>query len=143
MSKMVCGVRAGHYTGFTGISALAAVLMGVFLLLAFEAGAERNSKLPPYRRSGAIPGTSLTYENLFVGDDGGVSIVICNPESRTVGFSAKFTFYSAKGEYLTSFTIDGSARGNSRTKYELLMPDGKKMRRAAYMKVLGRSGISF
>jgi hypothetical protein len=140
---MVHGVRTGHYTKFTGISALVVALVGVFFLLAFEAGAAQSSKPPPYRRSGAIPGTSLTYENLFVGDDGGVSIVICNPESRMVGFSAKFTFYSAKGEYLTSFTVDGSARGNSKTKHELLMPDGKKMRRAAYMKVLGRAGLSF
>ncbi|MDR1471890.1 MAG: hypothetical protein LBS75_05140 [Synergistaceae bacterium] len=123
--------------------ALAMFAVGLFLSLTQTAGAAQSSTPPPYRRSGVIPGTSLTYEKLFIGDKGDVSIVICNPESRGVNFSARFTFYSAKGEYLTGFAVEGVSLGNSRTGYDLSLPDHKKMRRAAYMKVLGRSGISF
>jgi hypothetical protein len=96
--------------------------------------------VPPYRISGSIPGTALSYERLFIADDGGVTVTVVNTEKKGVRFRATFSFYSAKNELLTGFIIEGVARASSSTGYSLKLPNHKKMKNASYMRVLGRAG---
>ena len=118
-----------------GVRALLAA--GVLLLISAIAA---DSGLPPYRSSGKISGTSLLYENLYIDKQGNVAITITNPERTGEKFAANFSFYTDKGVYLTGFALEGFAGRVSRTSYELKMENYAKLKRAAYMKVLGRSG---
>jgi hypothetical protein len=122
---------------------LAALLLGVCsgeLWAAKKKKEPEKPALPPYKMSGPVPGTSLTYENLFISDAGKVTISIYNPERSGVRFRATFSFYSAKIEFLTGFTLDGFAAASARTGYSLSLANHKKMSGAAYMTVLGRAG---
>jgi hypothetical protein len=96
--------------------------------------------MPPYRTSGTIPGTSLIYKKLYVGDNGKVTVCIYNPGRSGVRFRANFSFYSAKNEYLTGFKMDGFAPALVEEAYSLSLPQYKKMRQVSYMTVMGRSG---
>jgi hypothetical protein len=75
-----------------------------------------------------------------VADDGAVGIVIYNPTRDGVTYTANFSFYNSKGEYLTGFSVGGFASGGSRTGFSLQLPDYREFRRASLMKVLGRAG---
>ena len=99
-----------------------------------------RSGIPPYRASGVIPGTDLTYEKLFIDDQGAVTITIVNPRNSGASFTSNFSFYNSKGEYLTGFTISDFARANWKQEYSLELDDYKAFRKASSMKVLGRSG---
>jgi hypothetical protein len=111
------------------------------LLAASQSGVEAaKAKLPPYRASGVIPGTELEYEKLAISDRGDVVITIVNPTNKGVAFTSKFSFYSAKDKYLTGFAIEGFASANRKAVYSLELDDYRAYRRAATMKVLGRSG---
>ena len=96
--------------------------------------------MPPYRTSGTIPGTSLIYKKLNIGNTGKVTVYIYNPERNGVRFRANFSFYSAKNEYLTGFKMDGFAPALAEEAYSMLLPQYKKMRQVSYMTVMGRSG---
>ena len=120
-----------------------AAIIAVFFVAASvgEAGAKAaKAKLPPYKPSGAIPGTELLYEKLAVSDGGQVSLVIVNPTRKGVSFAANFSFYGDKDEYLTGFTVDGFADAGARRAYSLELGNRKAYRKAVTMKVLGRSG---
>jgi hypothetical protein len=95
---------------------------------------------PPYRTSGPIPGTGLTYERLNISDSGAVTVNVHNPARNGVRFRASFSFYSAKNEFLAAFGLEGFAAANSVTGYSLFLADYKKIRQTSYMTVLGRSG---
>ncbi|MDR2780585.1 MAG: hypothetical protein LBB28_05620 [Synergistaceae bacterium] len=110
-------------------------------VMAYPVGAKtRGSGLPPYRASGVIPGTDLTYDKLFIDDQGVVTITIVNPIAKGVSFTSNFSFYNSKGEYLTGFTISDFAQASRRQEYSFELDDYKAFRKASSMKVLGRSG---
>jgi hypothetical protein len=117
-----------------------ALLLPVFVLCGVSEGKTKKPKLPPYRPSGVIPGTDLKYEKLFVSDNGAVSIIILNPKNIGVSFVSNFSFYNSKNEYLTGFVVEGFSRANGRETYILELDDLKAYKKAAAMKVLGRSG---
>ncbi|MDR1580044.1 MAG: hypothetical protein LBS35_06775, partial [Synergistaceae bacterium] len=50
------------------------------------------------------------------------------------------SFYNAKNVYLTGFVVEGFSRANGRETYTLELDDLKAYKKAATMKVLGRSG---
>ncbi|MDR0654231.1 MAG: hypothetical protein LBG12_13125 [Synergistaceae bacterium] len=116
------------------------LLLSAFILCGVSEGKTKKAKLPPYRPSGVIPGTDLKYERLFVGDDGTVSIIIVNPQNTGVSFVSNFSFYNSKNVYLTGFVVEGFSRANGRETYTLELDDLKAYKKAAAMKVLGRSG---
>jgi hypothetical protein len=117
---------------------MAALVFAPFLCGASEAA--KKNFMPPYRQSGVIPGTGLKYEKLVVSGSGEVSITIVNPGNYGVSFTSNFSFYDGKNEYLTGFTVQGFANGNGKAAYALELDDYKAYRKAASMKVLGRSG---
>ena len=121
-------------------TAVAAVLLTVFALCGTSEGETKKARLPPYRPSGVIPGTDLRYEKLFVGSDGAVSVTILNPKNTGVYAVSNFSFYNAKNEYLTGFAVEGFLRANGRETYTLELDNLKAYKKAAAMKVLGRSG---
>jgi hypothetical protein len=128
-----------NYKRFLAVLILAAAITA--LVTSCPAGAEtKGSGLPPYRTSGVIPGTDLTYEKLFIDDQGVVSITIVNPRGSGVSFTSNFSFYNSKGEYLTGFTVSDFAQANRKHEYSFELDDYKAFRRASGMKVLGRSG---
>ncbi|MDR1515834.1 MAG: hypothetical protein LBS45_09065 [Synergistaceae bacterium] len=102
----------------------------------------RTPAVPPYKITGTIPGTALSYEKLLISEDGSVSVNVRNPERTGVRFRATFSFYSAKNELLTGFKIEGTAVAGAVTGYSLKLPNHKKMKDVSYMTVLGRSGRS-
>lgn len=119
------------------------MLLILFLLLLpaqVACAAKSDTALPPYRTSGVIPGTSLSYEGLFIDKNGHVTITIQNEGQSGLSFSANFGFYTNKGDYVTGFTVSGFANRKSRTVYELDLPNYKNFKKASYMKVLGRAG---
>ncbi|MDR3165834.1 MAG: hypothetical protein LBU13_09690 [Synergistaceae bacterium] len=116
------------------------LLLPAFLLCGVSEGKTKKSKLPPYRPSGVISGTDLKYEKLFIDDDGVVSITILNPKNTGVSFVSNFSFYNGKNEYLTGFTVEGFSRANGRATYTLELDNFAAYKKAAVMKVLGRSG---
>ena len=116
------------------------LLLSAFILCGVSEGKTKKAKLPPYRPSGVIPGTDLKYERLFVGNDGTVSIIIVNPQNTGVSFVSNFSFYNSKNVYLTGFVVEGFSRANGRETYTLELDDLKAYKKAAAMKVLGRSG---
>ncbi|MDR3355211.1 MAG: hypothetical protein LBO21_09245 [Synergistaceae bacterium] len=129
---------------------LPAVVCVVFMLLSLTAApmAEAAKKkkaakvppVPPYKASGPIPGTPLLYENLFIAENGRVTITIYNPEESGLNFSSKFAFYSGKEEILTGFTIKGFIARRHRKSYAFDMTDFDNYKQAKSMKVLGRAG---
>jgi hypothetical protein len=130
--------QINNYKKFLTVLILAAAVTAWAALC--PAGAEtKRSGLPPYRASGVIPGTDLTYEKLFIDDQGAVTITIVNPRGG-VSFTSNFSFYNAKGEYLTGFTISDFAQANRKREYSFDLDDYQAFRGAAGMKVLGRSG---
>jgi hypothetical protein len=60
--------------------------------------------------------------------------------SHGVSFTSNFSFYGGKNEYLTGFTVQGFANAKGKARYALELDDYKAYRKAASMKVLGRSG---
>jgi hypothetical protein len=116
------------------------LLLSAFVLCGISEGKAKKAKLPPYRPSGVIPGTDLKYEKLFVGSDGVVSVTILNPKNTGISFVSNFSFYSAKNVYLTGFVVEGFSRANGRETYTLKLDNFKAYKKAAAMKVLGRSG---
>jgi hypothetical protein len=120
------------------MSVLAALILASFLCGA-SAAAKKNF-MPPYRQSGVIPGTNLKYEKLTVAGSGEVNVTIVNPGNYGVSFTSNFSFYNGKNEYLTGFTVQGFASANGKAHYALELGDYKAYRKAASMKVLGRSG---
>ena len=104
--------------------------------------AKKKKADPPYASSGVISGTSLTYENLQINDFGKATITIFNPENTGVSFSANFSFYTAKGAYLTGFKVSGFASRTARSAFFIDVPEYKRLKKASYMKVLGRAGRS-
>jgi hypothetical protein len=121
-----------------GAVILAAVMI-FFPAFAAEAGAAKP-KLPPYRSSGVIPGTSLLYEKLTINNKGEVKITIANPTNNGVAFTARFGFYDNRDRYLTGFTVEGFAPANRKIEYSLELDNFNAYRRATMMKVLGRGG---
>lgn len=124
------------------IKSILPLLLATFLLLpSFEGRAfAANASIPPYKTSGSVSGTGLLYDKLRIDSKGGVTIVISNPGRTGESFVANFSFYTEKGNYLTGFSIEGFAGRMSNTSYTLDLPNYKSMKKAAYMKVLGRSG---
>jgi hypothetical protein len=107
----------------------------------YAAGKKKEAQaIPPYKIAGPIPGTALSYEKLFITEDGIVSLNVRNPQRSGVRFRATFSFYSAKNDLLTGFMIEGTATAGAATGYSLKLPNHKKLKNAAYMTVLGRSG---
>jgi hypothetical protein len=128
-----------NYRKFLTVLILAAAITAS--LTSCSAGAKvKRSGLPPYRPSGVIPGTDLTYEKLFIDDGGIVTITIVNPVAKGVSFTSKFSFYNSKGEYLTGFTIADFAQASRKQEYSFELDDYKAFRGASGMRVLGRSG---
>lgn len=126
---------------------LCTVFFSLILILsaAYAAGAASKPQkptVPPYKPSGTISATVLTYENLFISKSGKVTVTICNPDTSGVVFSANFGFYTPKGEYLTGFTVKGFAGRIAKTDYSLQLSEYGKIKKASYMKVLGRAGRS-
>lgn len=134
---------------FTGL-ALAMLILFASASFSLEAEAAKKKKnsdedketATSYRPSGSIPGTSLTYENLFINDKGIVTVTIYNPTSTGVSFTSKFSFYDDKGNYMTGFSIKGFSNAGVREAHFLELSDYKKFKKATRMKVLGRSGRS-
>ena len=120
----------------------AAILVAVMVFsVVFSAEAKvTKQKLPPYRSSGVIPGTSLLYEKLAINDKGEVKIKVVNPTNNGVAFTANFGFYNNKETYLTGFTLDGFASAGRKIAYSFDLDDYRAYRSATMMKVLGRSG---
>ncbi len=118
------------------------LLLATFLFLFFleSRASAANASIPPYRVSGSISGTGLLYDKLRIDGKGVVTILISNPGKTGESFVANFSFYTEKGVYLTGFSIEGFAGRMSSTSYALDLPNHKSMKKAAYMKVLGRSG---
>ncbi|GHV53433.1 hypothetical protein FACS1894216_11420 [Synergistales bacterium] len=124
-------------------TALILLLFAAFVVCGGSASwAAENKKpaLPPFKPSGPIPGTSLVYEKMAVNEKGLVTLSIRNTERTGVRFRASFSFFSNTGEYLTGFELEGVAPASGSVPYSLAMPDYKKYKKAAFMKVLGRSG---
>jgi hypothetical protein len=120
---------------------MAIVAIVILTLVPYRAEAKtKKISLPPYRASGVIPGTDLTYEKLVINDKGEVKISIVNPGNYGVSFTSNFSFYSGKGEYLTGFIIKGFAAAKRKVAYSLELDDYKAYSKAVSMKVLGRSG---
>jgi hypothetical protein len=123
--------------------ALAVFFAGLPGITPSDAAAKGKSEtpaVPPYKIAGPIPGTALSYEKLFISENGNVSVSIRNPERSGVRFRAAFSFYSAKNELLTGFQIEGTAVAGAVAGYSLKLPNHKKMKNVSYMTVLGRSG---
>jgi hypothetical protein len=125
------------------------VLMLAALLLAgassalSAAGKKKEAQaVPPYKTAGPIPGTALSYEKLFITEDGDVSVNVRNPQRSGVRFRAAFSFYSAKNDLLTGFMIEGTAVAGAVAGYSLKLPNHKKLKSVSYMTVLGRAGRS-
>jgi hypothetical protein len=114
--------------------------MSAFVLCGVSEGKTKKPKLPPYRPSGVIPGTDLKYEKLFIDGDGVVSVTILNSKNTGVSFVSNFSFYNGKNEYLTGFVVEGFSRANGRATYTLELDDFTAYKKAAVMRVLGRSG---
>jgi hypothetical protein len=123
--------------------ALAAIIIASASSALFAASKKNEPQaIPPYKASGPIPGTSLSYERLFITEDGTVSVSVLNPERSGVRFRATFSFYSAKNDFLTGFIIEGTATAGAAAGYSLKLPNHNKLKDVAYMTVLGRSGRS-
>jgi hypothetical protein len=133
-------VKRGHVRRTIIIAFAALLLCAAVPGRAPAAKSKTAPALPPYKITGPIPGTALSYEKLFVAEDGSVSVMIRNPERDGVRFRATFSFYSAKGALLTGFMIEGTAAAGTLAGYSLKLPGHKKMKDASYMTVLGRSG---
>lgn len=119
------------------------LFIALLVPMCLQAGAAKSEKdKRPYASSGAIPGTSLTYENLFINGKGIATITIHNPTSTGVSFSANFSFYDDKRKYVTGFTVSGYAAAAGRNALFTEVKDYKKLKKATHMKVLGRSGRS-
>jgi hypothetical protein len=119
----------------------AALICALVLLTVFAPDAHAaKAKLPPYRPGGSIPGTELKYEKLSVSDRGEVAITVVNPTDRGVAYTANFSFYGSKDEYLTGFALTGFARAGGKILHSFDLDDYKAYRKAVTMKVLGRSG---
>ena len=122
----------------------AAILAAVIILFApisVEARVRRQQQQPPpYRSSGVIPGTALSYERLAISNRGEVRITIVNPTNNGVTFTARFSFFNDRGAYLTSFTLEGFAPANRKIAHSLNLDDLNAYRRATMMRVLGRAG---
>lgn len=108
---------------------------------ACEAKSVKNSQ-PMYMRSGIIGGTTLTYENLDISKSGRVSVVVVNQSRNTLSFSSNFSFYDEKSNYISGFTIEGNIGSMSKNCYETDFPEYKMLKKASYMKVLGRGGMA-
>ena len=119
--------------------AILAVVLIFSVVFSAEAKVTKQ-KLPPYRSSGAIPGTALLYEKLAINNNGEVKITVINPTNNGVAFTANFSFYNNKDTYLTGFTLDGFAAAQRRIVYSLDLDDYIAYRKATMMRVLGRSG---
>jgi hypothetical protein len=100
----------------------------------------KKPSLPPYRSSGVIHGTDLTYSKLRVSDDGTVAVTVSNKTRRGLRFTANFSYYGAGGSYLTGFTVQGYAEAGKSYAYSLELDDYRAYKKAAGMKVLGRAG---
>ena len=126
------------------ISIIFFCLIFIFSLAHIATAASKPQKPTalPYKSSGVISGTSLTYENLFINNSGRITLTICNPDTSGVIFSANFGFYTSKGEYLTGFALKGFAGRIAKTDYSLQLAEHNKIKKASYMKVLGRAGRS-
>ena len=120
-------------------AAILAVLM-IFSLVIFAELSAASQRVPPYRPSGAIPGTVLLYERLSINDRGEVQITIVNPTNNGVAFTANFSFFDNSERYLTGFTVDGFAAANRKIPYSLDVGDRRAYQRATMMRVLGRGG---
>jgi hypothetical protein len=101
--------------------------------------AASKSGEPEYEPNGTVSGTPLLYQNLVVNKYGIATVTIYNPTSSGISFSANFTFYDSKGQYLAGFSVSGFATRNTRAAH-IEEIDYKKIRKAASVKVLGRSG---
>ena len=123
-----------------GLSILGTALLAAVIFFFSTFSAESASRLPPYRSSGVIPGTSLLYEKLSISDRGEVKITIVNPTNNGVSFSANFGFYDNNDTYLTGFIVDGFAAANRKIVYSLTLDNYRAYRNATMMKVLGRAG---
>jgi hypothetical protein len=123
-------------TSSVGVLFLCIVLS---LLSAAVCEAASKSPSPEYEPNGTVSGTPLLYQNLAVNQHGIAAVTIYNPTSTGISFSANFTFYDSKGQYLAGFSVSGFAAHNARTAC-IEEIDYKKIRKAAYVKVLGRSG---
>lgn len=99
-----------------------------------------DATIPPYKTSGSIAGTELLYDRLKIESNGKATIIISNPGKTGQRFVANFSFYTEKGAYLTGFSIEGFAGRMSNTSYAFSVPGHKSLKKAAYMKALGRSG---
>ena len=120
-----------------------AAILAAVVIFSVALSAESKTtqpKFPPYKPSGAIPGTSLLYEKLAINDKGEVKITIVNPTNNGVAFNARFGFYNNKDTYLTGFIVDGFAAGNGKIAYSLRLDNSRAYRNAIMMKVLGRAG---
>ncbi len=126
---------------FRKTAIIRALLVCAVLFLAPLAACEAASKNsgPEFKQSGAISGTPLQYQNLAVNKHGIAAVTIYNPTTTGVSFSATFSFYDGKGKYLGGFTVSGFSARNTRASYVEEI-DYKAIRRAASVKVLGRSG---
>ena len=118
----------------------AAIFAATVFFFAAISGEAKASTPPPYRSSGVIPGTSLSYERLTIGDRGQVTITIVNPTNTGVTFNARFAFFDNKDTYLTGFTIDDFAAANGKNDYSLRLDNYRAYRNATTMRILGRSG---
>ena len=118
------------------------LLVCIFFLSLFlrSVACEAASGTPEYAESGTISGTPLQYQNLVVNKHGVVAVTIYNPTNTGVSFSANFAFHDSKGNYLTGFSLSGFASRNTRSSHIEEGLDYKKFRKAASVKVLGRSG---
>ncbi len=116
------------------------IICAALLLVSFSACEAASKKSEPeFRQSGAISGTPLLYQNLAVNKHGIAAVTIHNPTATGVSFSANFSFYDSKGRYLTGFSVSGfSAHRTHSSHFEEI--DYKLIRKAASVKVLGRSG---
>lgn len=129
---------------FFSAATLAVILAAAFWTLAVlpEAAlaAAKKKTEPFYSTSGSIPGTALSYENLQINDFGKAIITVYNPDNTGVSFSANFSFYTKKNAYLTGFHISGFAAARSRATFFADVPTHASLKKASYMKVLGRAG---
>lgn len=120
----------------------ASVIAAASLSFAFfgETTPAANAAPAPYRASGNIPGTELFYDKLKIDGRGRVTVTISNPDKTGKSFAASFNFYTEKDAWLTGFSIEGFAGRMTNTAYALNFRDHKKLKKASYMKVLGRAG---
>ena len=117
-----------------------AAILAALVVFFVTFSAEAATRLPPYRSSGVIPGTSLSYEKLAINNRGEVTITIVNPTNNGVSFSANFSFFNNNDRYLTGFFVEGFAAANRNLVLSAQVDDLRAYRSAVMMRVLGRSG---